>query len=88
MKILKAPKRIVLYSRPMCSWCTEAKEWMDRIGWPYTVRDVGQDPAAKQRALEISGLDYVPVIEVDDQVLGDFDTGQLEAFLKKHGYLE
>jgi hypothetical protein len=29
----------------------------------------------------------VPVIEVDSQVLGDFDTGQLEVFLQKHGYL-
>jgi hypothetical protein len=30
----------------------------------------------------------VPVIEVDGLVLGDFDTGQLEAFLRKHGYLD
>jgi hypothetical protein len=30
----------------------------------------------------------VPVIEVDGLVLGDFDVDQLQAFLKKHGYLE
>jgi hypothetical protein len=30
----------------------------------------------------------VPVIEVDGLVLGDFDTGQLEVFLRQHGYME
>lgn len=87
MKILKAPREIVLYSRSMCSWCRDAKEWLDHIGWKYTVRDVGQDAAAKARAVAISGKDYVPVIEVDGRVLADFDTGQLEEFLKQHGYL-
>ena len=37
--------------------------------------------------MDLSGQTLVPVIEVDDPVLGDFDTDQLQACLKQHGYL-
>lgn len=87
MKVLRQPKQVILYSRPICGWCQEAKAWLDERQWHYEVRDTGSDPAARQRALEISGQPLVPVIEVDGLVLGDFDTGQLETFLKQHGYL-
>lgn len=87
MNILKRPDRIVLYSRPMCGWCQEAKAWLDERGWKYEVRDTGSDPAARQRAINLSGQALVPVVEVDEHVLGDFDTGQLEVFLQQHGYL-
>jgi hypothetical protein len=46
------------------------------------------DAVARQRAIYLSGQTLVPVIEVDGLVLGDFDIGQLEQFLRKHGYLE
>ena len=87
MKILKQPAQITLYSRPLCGWCQEAKEWLDTRGWKYTVSNVGADLAARQKAVELSGQTSVPVIEVDGLTLGDFDVGQLEAFLQKHGYL-
>jgi len=88
MKILKTPRQIVLYSRPMCGWCQEAKAWLDKRGWTYTTLDTGTDAAARQRAIDLSGQALVPVIEVDGLVLGDFDTGQLDSFLRQHGYLE
>jgi len=88
MKTLKQPAQITLYSRPICGWCQEAKEWLDALGWKYTVSNVGTDMAARQRAVELSGQTSVPVIEVDGLVLGDFDVTQLEGFLRKHGYLD
>jgi len=87
MQFVKKPKQITLYSRPMCSWCMDAKLWLDEQGLKYTAVNVGADAVARQRAIEISGQTLVPVIEVDDLVLGDFDVDQLQAFLKKHGYL-
>lgn len=88
MKVLKQPQSIILYSRAMCGWCIDAKDWLDAIGWKYEVRDTGKDPAAKKEAVDISGQTYVPVINVDGLILGDFDTDQLETFLKKHEYLD
>ena len=87
MNVLKEPRSIILYSRALCGWCIDAKEWLDRMAWQYTVRDTGKDRLARERAAELSGQPCVPVIEIDGLVLGDFDTGQLEAFLKQHGYL-
>jgi len=87
LKFLKEPKHIVLYSRPMCGWCIDAKEWLTEQGLAFETRNTGADAAARQRAIELSGQTLVPVIEVDGHVLGDFDTGQLEGFLKKLGYL-
>ncbi len=71
----------------MCSWCMDAKAWLEAQGLKYTTANVGTDAAARERAIELSGQKLVPVIEVDDLVLGDFDTGQLETFLMQHGYL-
>jgi glutaredoxin len=87
VKTLKTPTSITLYSRPICGWCQEAKAWLDQRGWSYQMADTGRDPAARQRAIDLSGQTLVPVIEVDGFVLGDFDTGQLESFLKQHGYI-
>ena len=87
VQFAKQPQQIILYTRPMCSWCMDAKAWLDQQGLKYTVADVGTDLAARQKAVALTGQTLVPVIEVDGLVLGDFDVGQLEVFLKKHGYL-
>ena len=87
MKVLKTPSNILLYSRAMCGWCIDAKRWLDEIGWKYEIRDTGKDLSARSEAIEKSGQTLVPVIDVDGLVLGDFDTDQLEVFLKEHGYL-
>lgn len=88
MSTLKHPQQVTLFTRPMCSWCNDAKAWLDTHGWQYNVCNVGTSAVAQKRALALSGQGCVPVIEVDGLVLGDFDTLQLEAFLAKHGYLE
>lgn len=87
MKIIKQPKSITLYSRAMCGWCIDAKAWLDKMDWPYIIRDTGKDLEARNKATELSKQPRVPVIEVDGLVLGDFDTDQLETFLTQHGYL-
>lgn len=87
-KTLKEPGQINLYSRPLCGWCQEAKAWLEERGWKFTTLNVGTDQAAREKALELSGQPLVPVIEVDGNVLGDFDVDQLEKFLREHGYIE
>jgi glutaredoxin 3 len=87
MKVLKQPQQILLYSRAMCGWCIDAKRWLDEMGWKYEIRDTGKDSSARQEAIDKSGQTLVPVIDVDGLVLGDFDTDQLEVFLKENGYV-
>jgi len=88
MRVLKQPNEVILYSRPLCGWCQEAKSWLEARGWAFQTLNVGADPHARQRAIELSGQRRVPVIEIDGEVLGDFDVDQLEVFLRERGYLD
>lgn len=76
-------QKIRLFVKPFCGWCHEAKDWLEERGLAFEELDVVSDRAAYQEMKEISGQTRAPVIEVDGEVLADFDTDQLEAFWKK-----
>lgn len=77
------PEKIRLFIKPFCGWCHEAKDWLDERGLAYEELDVISDRAAYQEMKELTGQTKAPVIEVDGEVLADFDTDQLEMFWKK-----
>lgn len=76
---------LTLYSREWCSWCIDAKEYLEKHGYQFTEIDVGKDRAAYQEMTELSDQTYVPTLVAGDEVLANFDTDQLETFLKEHG---
>ncbi|MBE2179661.1 MAG: glutaredoxin family protein [Chthoniobacterales bacterium] len=76
---------MILYVKSFCSWCHEAREYLDERGFAYELRDVLEDPEAGARMRQISGQSLTPTLEVGDKVLADFDTGQLEEFLARNG---
>ena len=76
---------LTLYSRAMCSWCVDAKEYLSERGYEFTEVDVGRDREAYDEMLELSDQTYVPVLAAGDEVLANFDTDQLEKFLSDHG---
>lgn len=73
-------ERIRLFIKPYCGWCHEAIEWLDARGIRYEVLDVIADGRARKEMFQLSGQTLAPVIDVDGEVLADFDTGQLEQF--------
>ena len=77
------PKEVRLFIKPYCGWCHEAIDWLEERGIKFETLDVMSDRAARQEMLELSGQTLAPVIEVDGEVLADFDTDQLEVFWKK-----
>ncbi len=74
------PKHIRLFIKPYCGWCHEAMDWLNERGIKYETLDVTNDPAARKQMRELSGQTLAPVIDVDGEILADFDTGQLEIF--------
>jgi glutaredoxin len=62
----------------------DAKEYLTERGYQFTEIDVGQDRAAYQEMKELSDQTYVPVLVAGDEVLSNFDTDQLEKFLREH----
>ena len=77
------PSNIRLFVKPYCGWCHEAQDWLDERGITYELLDVTTNRAARQEMLELSGQTLAPVIDVDGDLLADFDTDQLEKFWKK-----
>lgn len=74
---------IRLFVKPFCGWCVEAKDWLDERGIKYQELDVIADGAARLEMRELTGQTKAPCIDVDGEVLADFDTDQLEKFWKK-----
>ena len=85
MFISQVAMELTLYSRAMCSWCVDAKEYLSERGYEFTEVDVGRDREAYDEMLELSDQTYVPVLAAGDEVLANFDTDQLEKFLSEHG---
>ncbi|HEV2095877.1 MAG TPA: glutaredoxin family protein [Chthoniobacterales bacterium] len=73
-----------LYSREWCSWCMDAKQYLEERGYLFEVVDVGQDRGAYKEMTHLSDQTYVPVLAAGDEVLANFDTDQLEKFLSEH----
>ena len=78
------PTELRLFSREWCSWCIEAKDYLTDRGYKFTEIDVGEDGAAFQEMRELSDQTYVPTLVAGDEVLANFDTHQLEKFLREH----
>ena len=62
----------------------DAKEYLTEKGYQFTEIDVGRDRDAYEEMRELSDQTYVPTLVAGDEVLANFDTDQLEAFLNKH----
>jgi glutaredoxin 3 len=82
--IFRVTPEITLYSREWCSWCIDAKEYLAERGYTFSMIDVGQDREAYAEMRELSDQTYVPTLVAGEQVLANFDTDQLEKFLREH----
>jgi glutaredoxin len=60
-------KRLVMYSRPGCHLCDEARAVLLRIGAPFDEIDIDSDDELFKRYLE-----RIPVIALDGEELYDF----------------
>ena len=59
--------RLVLYGRPGCHLCDDARAVLQRIGEPFAEVDIESDDDLHKRYLE-----RIPVVALDGQELYDF----------------
>jgi glutaredoxin len=62
----------------------DAKEYLSERGYKFTEIDVGRDRGAYEEMKKLSAQTYVPTLVAGDEVLANFDTSQLEKFLRAH----
>jgi len=77
------PTEMKLFCREWCSWCEDAKEYLAERGYKFIEIDVGRDRAAYREMMELSDQTYVPTLVAGEDVLANFDTDQLEKFLRE-----
>jgi glutaredoxin len=76
----------ILFVKPRCPWCTEAIGYLNGHGYSFNQVDVTRDRSAYERMTALSGQRLTPTLFIEDGnlLLPDFDTGQLQKFLKEH----
>jgi len=76
-------ENIRLFIKPYCGWCHEASDWLNQRGIKHQTLDVVADETARNQMFQLSGQTLAPVIDIDGEILADFDTDELESFWKK-----
>jgi glutaredoxin len=73
---------LVLYGRPGCHLCDDARRILERLGQPFEEVDIESDEALLRRWLE-----RIPVVVRDGEILSELvpDEARLEAALGKVG---
>jgi glutaredoxin len=73
-------RRLVLYGRPGCHLCDDARAVLERIGEPFAEIDIESDAA-----LHAVYLERIPVVTVDGEELFEFfvDEGVLRERLDR-----
>ena len=79
--MLKAMKRVILYSQPGCPPCYAAKKFLTAHSIPFEYKDVQADPAALRELVRLNSRS-TPTIVVGDEVMIGFDPDRLEALLE------
>ena len=70
-------KRLVMYSRPGCHLCDEARVVLLRIGEPFDEVDIECDDELHKRYLE-----RIPVVTLDGEELYDFFVDEQDLLLR------
>jgi len=86
-KLWKMITPLKLYIKSGCPWCIEAERYLDANGYQYEVMDVKRNPAGYAEMIRLSGQTYAPTLEVGGKVLADFDSEELDQFLKAENIL-
>lgn len=75
---------ITIYSADWCAFCHAAKDYLDKKGIAYTVKDVDKEPGAAVESVEKSGQRGIPVLDIEGDVIVGFDRPRIDAALASH----
>ena len=64
--------RLRIYTTRWCGYCALAKELLDAEGIEYEEVGVDDDPAFRQRLMDLTGQWTVPAILIDDRPIGGY----------------
>jgi len=75
------PSLPILYTKPGCPWCSEARDVLVRRGVSFVEKNVQADADAFAEMRRISGQTKAPVLNCAGDILADFGAAELVPFL-------
>lgn len=77
---------ITIYSTSWCAFCHTEMQWLDKLGIPYTAKDVEADKEAYDELLAKNGGNFqgVPVTDIKGDIILGFDRPKIQAAIEKH----
>jgi glutaredoxin-like YruB-family protein len=81
---------VTLYSTTWCAFCNTEKQWLEKLGVKFDVKDIEEDKAAYDELMGKIGGEFkgVPVTAIGDDVILGFDRPKLQDALKKNGLIK
>ena len=73
---------VIIYSADWCAFCHAAKEYLDKLGVKYLEKNVEEDIAFAQEAVQKSDQMGIPVLDIKGTVIVGFDRPKIDAALK------
>ncbi|WP_043737792.1 glutaredoxin family protein [Nocardia asiatica] len=80
---MTTPPQITVYGRPACSRCHTTTAHLERLGLPYTYRDVTTDEAAYD-AVAVLGYQELPVVTVGDMHWSGYRHSKIKQLAEIH----
>ncbi len=77
-------KQVTIYSADWCAFCHAAKDYLKKKGIVFTEKNVEQDIAYAQEAVQKSGQTGIPVLDIDGEIIVGFDRPRIDAALGKN----
>ncbi len=74
---------ITIYSADWCAFCHAAMGYLDKLGVPYTEKNVETSQENAMEAVDKSGQMGIPVIDIDGKIIIGFDRPRIDALLRE-----
>jgi len=74
-------KNITVYSADWCAFCHAVKDYLDKLGAKYEVKDVEHSQQNAMEAVQKSHQMGIPVIDIDGTIIVGFDRPRIDAAL-------
>jgi glutaredoxin-like YruB-family protein len=75
---------VTVYSAPWCAFCHATREYLDKLGVKYELKDVEADRANAEEAVTKSGQMGIPVIDIEGDIVIGYDRPRIDSALKHH----
>lgn len=79
--------QITIYRTSWCAFCHTEMQWLDKLGFSYTAKDIEADPAANEELMAKINGDFrgVPVTDVAGELILGFDRPKIQDAIKAAG---